>query len=414
MENKKKGFRDTLFKNDVQGLSFSVLILLLIGAINVFSSTYIKGIVEGGSIIMFAKHLVFTLLSFIAGWGAYHFDYRYFKRKRVQRFLTAGTLGLLVIVIFFGTVVNGSRRWISLGIISIQPSEFAKLTALLWTVYWIDLERKKKKIVGLLLRDQKERKVWPWISPMFGWPILYALFVLKQPDMGTGVLIVAFSLVPLLLVQIRERDKKYIKLSFGAIPLALVAMIIMEPYRFDRVKAIINPWAYSKDLGYQTVQGLLAVGSGGIFGQGLGQGTSKYFYLPEAHTDFAFAVWAQETGLIGACIVLILFTLFIRYGLRIARHARDGFGSLLAFGITVLIAGQAIFNMFMVCGALPVTGVPLPFISYGGSAQMMNLIAVGILLNIAKRTTLSKVEIGVSGNMPSIREETQSRFRPIE
>ena len=157
---------------------------------------------------------------------------------------------------------------------------------------------------------------------------------------------------------------------------------------------------------------MLAVGSGGFFGQGFMNGTSKYFYLPEAHTDFAFAVWAQEMGFLGGIFVVLLMATFTYFGFRIANRARDSFGKWLALGITILIGGQAFFNIAMVCGMLPVTGVPLPFISYGGSSLMMNCMAIGILASIARRGVEGVKPVGTKETLPSLREETRSRFKP--
>ena len=164
--------------------------------------------------------------------------------------------------------------------------------------------------------------------------------------------------------------------------------------------------------GLPTVQGLLAVGSGGFLGEGFMQGTSKYFYLPEAHTDFAFAVWAQEMGFLGAVFVVILVAAFTYYGFRIANKARDEFGKWLAMGITLLISGQALFNIAMVCGIMPVTGVPLPFVSYGGSSLLMNFMAIGLLASIGRRNVEGVKQVGTVEDLPSLREETQSRFKP--
>ena len=189
-------------------------------------------------------------------------------------------------------------------------------------------------------------------------------------------------------------------------------MARFSPYRWERLLSWFDPWPHAQDMGYQTVQGLLAVGSGGFLGQGFMQGTSKYFYLPEAHTDFAFAVWAQEFGFVGGIIVIAMIVMFTVYGMRIASEARDDFGRWLATGITMLISGQALFNIAMVCGVMPVTGVPLPFISYGGSSLLINFVAVGILGNIARRNVVGVKQIGKKEQLPSLREETQSRFRP--
>lgn len=180
----------------------------------------------------------------------------------------------------------------------------------------------------------------------------------------------------------------------------------------ERILAWLDPWGHAQTLSYQSVQSMLAIGSGGIFGQGLGEGTAKYFYLPEAHTDFAFAVWAQETGLLGAAILSLVVLAFVYFGFRVAIDARDFFGKLMALGITCIIGGQAVFNMLMVCGMLPVTGVPLPFVSYGGSSLLMNVVAVAILLSISRTNEEANRKIGSQGVMSSLREETRSRFRP--
>lgn len=436
--NKKTNLLDSIFKNDSQGVLYPVVLLLIIGTINVYSANSIRNIVDGSNIFGHLKPLAFTLVSLLGGWMAYRIDYRRLKQFEAQILIIGITLLSLTIVALFGITVNGSKRWINLWLFSVQPSEFAKLAAIIWTAFCISQERRLHNMVGLLQRDRRgnivdirprnknnifntlvdlfsfnrlKGKELPIINKAFWIPILYAGFVIKQPDMGTAVLIVAFSALLFSLIEIPNEDKSWRNIMGALVLIGGVLLILIEPYRLDRVKPLLNPWAYSRDIGYQTTQGLMAVGSGGIFGQGIGQGTAKYSYLPEAHTDFAFAVWAQETGLIGCVVLIMLFTLFIRYGLLIAKRSRDGFGSLLAYGITLLIGGQAIFNMIMVCGMLPVTGVPLPFISYGGSAQLMNLIAVGILLNISRHTTLSTRSIGVSGDLPSIREQTRSRFR---
>ena len=163
-----------------------------------------------------------------------------------------------------------------------------------------------------------------------------------------------------------------------------VVGIVAAPYRMTRIYAWLDPWKHQQDGGYQAVQAQLAIGSGGVHGAGLGMGASKFFWLPEAHTDFAFAVFSQEWGFLGVCIILILFAILARYGILIALRAQDGYGMLLAGGITVLLVGQAVGNMAMVCGLLPVTGVPLPYISFGGTALVVNLAATGILISIGR------------------------------
>ena len=244
---------------------------------------------------------------------------------------------------------------------------------------------------------------------MLIWPIIFAGLTILQPDMGTTVLIFGFSFV---LIYLAGFDGKFFGGAFVIAGFLGFIAARMSPYRWERIQSWFDPWPHAQDMGYQTVQGLLAVGSGGILGEGFMQGTSKYFYLPEAHTDFAFAVWAQEMGFVGAVFVVVLIAAFTYFGFRISNKARDEFGKWLAMGITLLISGQALFNIAMVCGIMPVTGVPLPFVSYGGSSLLMNFMAIGLLASIGRRNVEGVKQVGTAEPLPSLREETQSRFKP--
>ena len=318
---------------------------------------------------------------------------------------------LLILVKVIGTTINGAQRWIILGPISIQPSEFAKLAAIIWTASLLGTHKWRKP------RPRRGREEilqyigirFGYMLPLLAWPVVFGGLTMLQPDMGTSVLIVMFSYM---LIFLAGFDAKFFAATtLGLLPIGFM-MARFSPYRWERLLSWFDPWPHAQDMGYQTVQGLLAVGSGGFLGQGFMQGTSKYFYLPEAHTDFAFAVWAQEFGFVGGIIVIAMIVMFTVYGMRIASEARDDFGRWLATGITMLISGQALFNIAMVCGVMPVTGVPLPFISYGGSSLLINFVAVGILGNIARRNVVGVKQIGKKEQLPSLREETQSRFRP--
>ena len=227
--------------------------------------------------------------------------------------------------------------------------------------------------------------------------------------MGTTILIFGFSFI---LIYLAGFDGKFFGGAFAVAGFLGFIAARSSPYRWERIQSWFDPWPHAQDMGYQTVQGLLAVGSGGFLGEGFMQGTSKYFYLPEAHTDFAFAVWAQEMGFLGAVFVVILVAAFTYYGFRIANKARDEFGKWLAMGITLLISGQALFNIAMVCGIMPVTGVPLPFVSYGGSSLLMNFMAIGLLASVGRRNVEGVKQVGTVEDLPSLREETQSRFKP--
>lgn len=418
---KKRHFWEKVFKNDLQGMLLPIALMVLIGSINIFSATYVGSITTDTGLLGYApRHLGYLFVSAILGVFLYRFDYRRLQNAKLLTWIMGLTAVSLVAIYLVGVEVNGARRWISLGLFSFQPSEFAKLAALMWTAAkladkpWVkprftSLFKPKK---GLSQKEVALGYVFErirYMGYMLLWPIIFALLTIKQPDMGTAVLIIGFSY---LLIFLSGFDKSIFGLSLmGAIILGIYAAR-SSSYRWERVVSWFDPWSYAQDKGYQTVQGLLAVGSGGFFGQGLLNGTSKYFYLPEAHTDFAFAVWAQEMGFLGAILVVFLMAMFTYFGFRIANRARDAFGRWLAIGITILISGQAFFNIAMVCGMLPVTGVPLPFVSYGGSSLMMNCLAIGILASVARRGVEGVKPVGTKEPLPSLREETQSRFRP--
>ncbi len=415
----------SIFKNDAQGMLTFIVLLIIIGSINVYSATFVEATLSGSSMGgFFGKHLGILIVCGLAGIGAYRMDYRRLQNQRFNYIVMGIILFLLVAVFLIGDVVNGARRWISIGSMSMQPSEFAKLGAIIWTATgllkykWKDLPvRKKKTVTGRRSPSMGNgiqrlfQYIWhtvTYLAPLMSVPMVFFVATLLQPDMGTAVLILFF---PFVLIVIAGLNRTVTLSLFGMGAVGAFLLAIIQPYRLDRLRSLFDPWSYAQEGGYQTVQGLLAIGSGGLWGQGFTHGTSQYFYLPEAHTDFAFAVWAQETGFIGSLVVVFCVYMFFRIGFHIAKQSRDYLGSLLATGITLLIGFQVVFNMFMVCGCLPVTGVPLPFISYGGSSMLLNLVAVGILANIAKRNEAGVKSIGTHAAMPSLREETQSRFK---
>jgi len=370
METPNKGDSrwGSLFKNDLQGMLLPILLITIIGSVNIFSATYISSIYENTGLLgYFSKHIGFLFLSMAIGVILYRYDYRQLQKPHMLQRIMIATLIGMVLVLVAGSVINGARRWIVIGPVSIQPSEFAKLAAIIWTSAKLSTMRKwgKSRYNNPLtnLQGYVSERVG-YMLPMLVWPIIG--FIAAR----------------------------------------------MSPYRWERIQSWFDPWPHAQDMGYQTVQGLLAVGSGGILGEGFMQGTSKYFYLPEAHTDFAFAVWAQEMGFIGAVFVVLLVAAFTFFGFRIANRSRDEFGKWLAMGITLLISGQALFNIAMVCGIMPVTGVPLPFISYGGSSLLMNFMAIGLLASVGRRNVEGVKQVGTAEALPSLREETQSRFKP--
>ena len=415
METPNKGDSrwGSLFKNDLQGMLLPILLITIIGSVNIFSATYISSIYENTGLLgYFTKHMGFLLFSMAIGVELYRYDYRQLQKPHMLQRIMIVTLIGMVLVLVAGSVINGARRWIVIGPVSIQPSEFAKLAAIIWTSAKLSTMRKwgKARYNNPLtnLQGYVGERVG-YMLPMLVWPIIFAVLTILQPDMGTTVLIFGFSFI---LIYLAGFDGRFFGGAFAVAGVIGFIAARMSPYRWERIQSWFDPWPHAQDMGYQTVQGLLAVGSGGILGEGFMQGTSKYFYLPEAHTDFAFAVWAQEMGFVGAVFVVLLVAAFTYFGFRIANKSRDEFGRWLAMGITLLISGQALFNIAMVCGIMPVTGVPLPFISYGGSSLLMNFMAIGLLASVGRRNVEGVKQVGTAEDLPSLREETQSRFKP--
>jgi cell division protein FtsW len=285
--------------------------------------------------------------------------------------LVAILLMVLVLVPHFGIEVNGARRWLKLGPLQVQPAEFAKLAAILFMALW--LERHRERLGSL------EDGVVPFLA-LLG--LVTALVILER-DLGTTMIVAAIMLAQFLVAGGRKR---HVLLLGLIIVLCVYLFIRMEPYRLQRIVAFVNPWADPLNTGFQAIQSVLALGSGGLTGVGLGQSIQKYQWLPFAHTDFIFAIVGEETGLIGTSGVLALFALFTYRGYRVALKAPDAFGSLLASGVTTWIGFQALINIAAVTVTLPTTGVPLPFISYGGSSLAITLLAVGILINVSTQS----------------------------
>ena len=246
----------------------------------------------------------------------------------------------------------------------------------------------------------------------FAVPILYAVITMLQPDMGTAILILLFPTLMTFCVGYRKSDWKYLGVVFFILSVIAYLLVRYTEYRWLRVVAFYDPWSDTTVNGYQVTQSILSVSIGGFWGEGFTKGISKYNYLPEAHTDFAFSIFSQEFGFVGVCLVAFFFLWFTKYGLSIARQSRDVLGQILAIGFTFFITIQAFFNIAMVVGLVPVTGVPLPFISYGGSSLVTNFAVIGILLNIARRNEYARKQIGTTRHLPSIGEETRHRFQP--
>ena len=295
-------------------------------------------------------------------------DYRTYKNDKLVWALL-GLVGILLIAVLFARPINNARRWIGIGGFGIQPSELAKLAAIIFTA--LVLERRRQRI------NEVSYSLLP-IGVIVGG--LVGLIML-EPDFGTSV-----SLLAVIGVMVFAAGLSY-RYLFGTLLLALPALyvILMQAdYRRRRLLSFMDPWADPLGDGFQIIQSLIAVGTGGVFGKGLMAGVQKLFYLPEPHTDFIFAVISEETGLIGASIIVSCFCVIGWRGLRTAMRAPDSFGAYLALGITMMLVLQAFFNISVVLGLVPTKGIPLPLVSNGGSSMLINLLSIGVLLNISQ------------------------------
>lgn len=375
-------------------LALAVFLLIAIGTLNVYSATqYMSLRLDGSTTHYLLSHLRGVWIGLLGGWLAYRIDYRHARENGLWsvRSGVVLTLALLAAVLIVGVTVNGARRWIYLGVFNFQPSEMAKVIAVMWAAselaYLRDADRAVTLVRSLRIRlgqffggrpvrgERRGLREWRPLAV----PLAFALLVYGQPDFGTALLIL---LGPLLLYFIAGLPWREILATLAVAMLGFVAAVAVAPYRLARLVAWYDPFQYAQDLGYQVVQSIIAVGSGGFFGQGFGQGLSKFAYLPEQYTDFAYAVWAQETGFFFSAFVLMLVAVIWVCGLQIARLAEDRYGRYLCYGLTFLLVAQGVYNIAMTMGVMPVTGVPLPFISYGGSAMLFNLVAVGTVLNV--------------------------------
>lgn len=296
-------------------------------------------------------------------------SYRNYLNKANIILAVCFILLVLVLIPGIGTVRNGSRSWFGIGSLGVQPSEFAKLGLIIFASKYLSKNIKQLKII--------KKGVFPILVITI---IIFGL-VMLQPDFGTGVIIV-MSIVGLLFVS-GVKMSFFTKISILGLG-GVVGLIASAPYRVRRILSFLNPWQDPLGSGFQTIQSLFSIGPGGLLGLGLGNSIQKHFYLPEPQTDFIFAIITEELGFVGALFVSSLFFIIIIRGFKIALNIDDLFGKFLAFGITFQIAFQALLNLMVVVGIVPVTGVTLPFLSYGGSSLLITMISVGILLNISR------------------------------
>jgi cell division protein FtsW len=344
------------------------LALVAFGVVMVYSATSASAAVGGANPNYYLERQVaYAFLGIVLMVIAQRWDYR--RLRMLAPTLVLVSIVLLLAVLAIGPAVNGARRWISVGPAVFQPSEFAKLALAIWAAAY-------------LARHPAPRSLKELGRPIGALAGVFCVLLIVEPDLGTAI---ALMLMLAAMLLVAGTPIAVLGPAIGIAGALGTAAIWLEPYRRARFFAFLHPWHDAQGTGFQIVQAMIGMGSGGIFGVGLGQGVQKIFYLPEAHTDMMLANIGEELGLIGVTAVIAAYLLFAYAGLRVALGCRDPFGKRLAVGLTVLVCGQALVNVAAVMGLAPLTGIPLPFLSYGGSSLVVLLASVGILLNIAAR-----------------------------
>lgn len=349
---------------------YSVLILAGFGLVMVFSASYISSLEMRGDAFFFLRRQAFWVLLGLVGM-LMAANFSYWKWRRLVPFMLLINFVLLLALFIpgLGVEVNEATRWISIGGFTLQPSEFSKLAIILFTAFYLS-----KKDVNINNFFQ---------SSLIPLVVMGASFflILLQPDLGTAV---ALALVTVIVIFVAGIPLgQLVGLAFFSLPL-LIYMALSEPYRMRRIFSFVDPWSDPLYSGYHIIQSLYALGPGGLFGVGLGRSRQKLYYLPEPQNDFIFAIIGEELGFIGAVTVILLFIILIWRGLKTSIMAPDPFGSLLAAGLISIVGAQALINIGVVTGSIPVTGINLPFISAGGSSLFFTMFAMGILMNISR------------------------------
>ena len=349
-------------------LFITCIVLSLFGLIMIYSASYIWAEYKFNDPFKYVKNQgIFLIIGIFAMYFISKINYKIYYKYSNKIFAICFILIILVLII--GTERNGSKSWFGIGSFGVQPSEFMKLSMIIFTSKYLYNNRKeinniKKGVIPILVLTMT----------------IFALIML-QPDFGTGVILV-MGIIGLLFVG--GVDLKFF-LKIGLIGIAgIIGLILAAPYRLKRILSFLNPWSDPLGSGFQIIQSLYAIGPGGLFGYGLGKSRQKHFYLPEPQTDFIFSIISEEFGFVGILIISLLFCLIIYESIQIALNCNDLFGKYLTFGIVFMLSFQTILNLCVVIGLIPVTGVTLPFLSYGGSSLLITLIEIGIILNISR------------------------------
>jgi cell division protein FtsW len=346
------------------------LLLVFVGLIMVFSASAVMAKERFGSPYSFVlRQFGWAVFGVLTMFGLMKVDYKHYRHPAVM-FSLIGITTLLLISVFFLDRSHNTHRWFRLGILSFQPSEVAKPVAILFLAYFLEARTKQM--------DDWKHTLLPAAAPS----LVMAALIAMQPDLGTAisVLLITFSVL-----FVAGMEWKYYLYPLAAAPVVFYFLVWRVPWRHQRILAFLDPFSDPLGRGFHIIQSLIAVATGGITGVGLMEGKQKLFFLPEPHTDFIFAVIGEELGLLGTVFVVSLFAVFLYRGLRAAIVTRDTFGRYLATGIVAMICIQAFFNISVVLALLPTKGIPLPFISYGGSSLFVMLASVGVLLNITQQ-----------------------------
>jgi cell division protein FtsW len=356
-------------------LIFISIFLLGLGIVMIYSSSSIFAAQKfHDSAYFLKKQVLFGICGIMCMFVTMRMPYFFFKKLAYPLWLGSIVLLVLVLVPGIGIKVGGAVRWLRFGPLSFQPAELAKLTVIILLSY--SLAKKEHNRI-----NNFSIGVLPHLILVI--PVCSLIFL--QPDFGTAMMFIGLLFIMLFVAGI---STKYLAILSAMASMAAMLLIISKGYRLERILAFIDPWKNATDTGYHIIQSFLAFGSGGLLGTGLGRGTQKLFYLPEPHTDFILSVIGEELGFLGVLLVIVLFIVMVICGIKIATHAHDLFGTYMALGISILIGFQAVINMGVVMGLLPTKGIPLPFISYGGSSLLINLIGVGILLSISTQCNI--------------------------
>lgn len=351
-------------------LFISIIMLSLFGLIMIYSASSIWSEYKFNDSFHYLKYqAVFLMIGIIVMIMFSKIDTKLYYEKSNKILLVCLILLVLVLIPGIGSVRNGSRSWFGIGPFGIQPSEAAKLGLIIFTSKYLTNSNK-------FLKSYKQG-----VFPILGITLLIFVLIMLQPDLGTGLILVT-SIISLLFIA-GVNMKFFLYMGFLGL-IGVVILIIIAPYRMDRITSFIDPWSDALGTGFQIIQSLYAIGPGGLLGVGFSNSIQKHFYLPEPQTDFIFSIIAEEFGVLGAFIVVGLFSIILIRGIKIALSTKDQFSKYLAFGMVFQIIFQTIMNLMVVIGLIPVTGVTLPFLSYGGSSLLISMVSMGILLNISR------------------------------